>query len=211
MKGFFYLAAPMKIRIEPYNPLWKDIFQKERIIVATALNEFSPVIEHIGSTSVEGLTAKPVIDMLVGLKAESDLPRGILPMQQTGFTYNTLHEHQMPYRRFFVRYTHPENHEAPLLLEKSNPNPSEAGFDNITHVHIMVYGTYHWTRHIAFRDYLRAHPQARQEYAALKLELAKQDFENSMEYSSVKNDFMQKIERESLKWLYGSKSAGAGS
>jgi GrpB-like predicted nucleotidyltransferase (UPF0157 family) len=78
----------VKILIEDYQTDWVDVFLAEAAIIGSALVELHPVVEHIGSTSIPGLCAKPTIDMLVGLPDESLIVETISPMVGKGYTYN---------------------------------------------------------------------------------------------------------------------------
>lgn len=95
----------MKIILEDYQAEWSNAFEREKKVIASALLDFSPTIEHIGSTSIEGLCAKPTIDMLVGLHAEMQLDKTITPMTHQGYTYFKKYEPTMPYRRLFAKLT----------------------------------------------------------------------------------------------------------
>jgi len=77
----------MKIILEEYQSEWANAFQLEKEVVISALSDFNPTIEHIGSTSIEGLCAKPTIDILVGLHNEMQLDKTIVPMISMGYTY----------------------------------------------------------------------------------------------------------------------------
>ncbi len=98
----------MKITIESYQPGWVDKFQQEKkTIIEAALARLSPTVEHIGSTSVPGLGAKPhpSADILAVSEEEGQLDQTIQPMMAAGYTYFRKHEPAMPYRRFYVRLT----------------------------------------------------------------------------------------------------------
>ncbi len=148
----------MKITIESYQPVWVDKFQQEKTIIEAALAQLSPVVEHIGSTSVPGLGAKPIIDILVGVGQDAQLDQTTQPMMATGYTYFRKHEPAMPYRRFYVRLISPEEQAPPSKVDIGEGLVIGQDFKSVTHIHLLVKDTIHWTRHIAFRDYLRAHP-----------------------------------------------------
>jgi GrpB-like predicted nucleotidyltransferase (UPF0157 family) len=194
----------MKIIIAPYNPDWPVLFEQEKVAIGKALASQSPSIEHIGSTSITGLAAKPVVDILVGVKDDAELEEVKVPMMAAGFTYMRIYEPLMPYRRYFVRYKQ-KDVKPPALVDTGDASPSSLGFTSVTHIHILVKDTMHWYRHIAFRDYLREHPQVRMEYEQLKKKLSQQEFKDGLEYNDGKDSFIKKVEADALAWYHGRK------
>lgn len=95
----------MKIIIEQYNPLWKESFNQIKVELSEALASLRPQIEHIGSTAVEGLSAKPIIDILVGINHIDELD--IIPalLLDKDYVYYENYNEDMPYRNFFVSLT----------------------------------------------------------------------------------------------------------
>ncbi|AXY74260.1 GrpB family protein [Paraflavitalea soli] len=190
----------MKITIETYQPAWVDKFQQEKAIIEAALAPLAPVVEHIGSTSVPGLGAKPIIDMLVGVGQEAQLDQTIQPMMAAGYTYFRKHEPAMPYRRFYVRLIGPLGQTAPAKVDIGEPFVIGQDFKSVTHIHLLVKDTIHWTRHIAFRDYLRTHPDIAAQYDTLKRTISLRDFKDGIAYNEAKDHFMKKVEAEALDW-----------
>lgn len=191
----------MKITIANYNPQWPVTFLKERDSIERALMQLNPVIEHIGSTSVYGLAAKPVIDILVGLEDENKLQQVISPMINTGFVYFKKYEALMPYRRYFVRLYPLHGKVIPDIVDAHDDFTGGRDFTTVTHVHIIVKNTSHFTRHIAFRDYLKAHDDIRDEYDALKRELSETEFKDTLAYNDAKNSFMKQTEKDAIAWF----------
>ncbi|HEV2972232.1 MAG TPA: GrpB family protein [Pirellulales bacterium] len=167
----------MRIAISEYSPLWPKIFDDEAALLARQLPG-SAVIEHIGSTAVPGLAAKPVIDILIGLadfaQANSFVPR----IEQLGYEYVPQYETEMPFRRFFRK-------------EQSGVRTH--------HIHMVAIGTDFWQRHLRFRDYLRTHPETAAQYAALKHTLAARDWQDMNEYADAKTDFIRSVEAEAAR------------
>jgi GrpB-like predicted nucleotidyltransferase (UPF0157 family) len=194
----------MRIKISPYNQDWTHDFQRIKTEIAGILSSLNPVIEHIGSTSVPGLAAKPVIDIVVGLKHYDDLDKSIEPMIAHGYIYYEVFNSVMPERRLYVKL----KDSAHLKLFKSRYKENDAlPHDEINtlrlaHVHIWEYGTSEWIRHIAFRDYLRAHPKVCNEYAELKNTLSKRTWKHGMEYNDGKNDFIKIVQAKAVKWYH---------
>src|SRR5688572_16829708 len=93
----------MKFTVAPYSSAWPQQFEEQAAIIRNAIGHLHPRIDHIGSTSVPSLAAKPVIDILVGVTEDAHLPLVVKPMQEAGYTYFKIYEPDMPYRRFFVK------------------------------------------------------------------------------------------------------------
>jgi GrpB-like predicted nucleotidyltransferase (UPF0157 family) len=162
------------IEVVPYDPRWPALFESSRREIDAAIGGFITSIEHIGSTAVPGLAAKPVIDILIGVRSLADAPLFLPPLASLGYTYIPEHEDVFPERRYLHcivdgRHTH--------------------------HLHIVEPGSEFYRVQILFRDYLRAHPHAAAEYAALKVRLAQQYQFNREAYTESKSDFIQNILR----------------
>ena len=92
----------MKIIIEKYNPKWIKQFNKLKNELSSILKFLNPKIEHIGSTSIPSLSAKPIIDIAVGVNNSSELELTIDPMIKNKFIYYEVYNKVMPNRRLFV-------------------------------------------------------------------------------------------------------------
>jgi GrpB-like predicted nucleotidyltransferase (UPF0157 family) len=170
----------MTIHIVDYDPRWPAMFDVERGRLFDIVIEWVSGIEHIGSTSVPGLGAKPVIDMLVGVRALADADAHcIRPICGLGYEYISDFETVMPFRRYFRRLTDEKNHSH--------------------HIHLVEQGSEFWERHLLFRDYLRAHPQQAHEYERLKRRLAPQ-FSDRNDYAQAKTEFIRAAEARARKW-----------
>ncbi len=137
------------LELAEYDPEWPRLFEAEAARLLDVLGEDVVAVEHMGSTAVPGLAAKPVIDISVGLR-RAELSKGQLAALE-GLAYEYLGENGLPGR---------------LFLRKD-----EAG-RRAFHVHAVEHGGEHWHRHRALRDYLRAHPEEVERYAAEKRRLA---------------------------------------
>jgi GrpB-like predicted nucleotidyltransferase (UPF0157 family) len=197
----------MKIIIETYTEQWVNDFGEEKDNLEETLKGFHAVIEHIGSTSVPGLGAKPIIDILIGLPAEDDLDKVVVPMQQSGYTYFRKYEPMMPYRRFFVKLEPLPQKMPPAIVDIGEEFVTGKDFRAMANIHILVKDTLHWDRHIAFRDFLRAHPDTRDAYYALKKQLSLKEFRDTLEYNEAKDAFVKEVEAQALKWYYAQQSA----
>lgn len=166
----------MKIEIVPYNPEWPGDFLKIKELFYGTFGNKIAAMEHIGSTSVPGLGAKPIIDVLLGVNKLSDAEDIISDMEHLGYEYVFKYEDIMPERRYFVKY----------LDDRTS----------IQHIHSVEINSDFWVRHLLFRDYLREHPAVRDEYFELKKKLAAIDWEDKMGYTDAKTDFIREIEKK---------------
>lgn len=196
----------MKIVIETYNPKWIDDFAAQHAILSKTLAGFDAVIEHIGSTSVPGLGAKPIIDILIGLRSDTDLGKVAAPMMEQGYTYFRKYEPAMPYRRFFVQLEPLPGRTTPAMIDIGEEFITGQEFIAKVNIHIVVKDTPHWDRHIAFRDYLRAHPDVSAAYDTLKREISLREFKDTLEYNDAKDAFVKRVEQEALVWYKESRS-----
>jgi GrpB-like predicted nucleotidyltransferase (UPF0157 family) len=192
----------MKITITDYQDNWTTLFAEEKKKINDILGFLDPVIVHIGSTSVPGLCAKPIIDIMVGLKIADNLNKTITPMQ-SHYTYVKMYEPDWPSRRYFCRYENETGAAVPSLIDVNDVPSVKQGLRSLTHIHVFVKGTDDWIRHIAFRDYLEAHPNERDAYCRLKKELSKDDFEHMIAYNDAKNDFVKDVQQKAVEWYRG--------
>ena len=160
------------IIVVDYDPQWPILFEKEKEAILAALRNRFLMVEHIGSTAVPGLAAKPLIDIAVGIQKLADAPVLIPCIEQLGYSYEPTFEQLVPERRFFWKGT-PTVHTFHIhLAEPDHP--------------VLV-------KPIQFRDYLRKHPDAAQEYGILKKELAKRCVQDLDTYVAGKTGFVEKV------------------
>ena len=190
----------MKIIIQEYQEKWPADFLTIKENIHRALSGFDASIEHIGSTSVPGLGAKPIIDILVGIEDDTLLNQIVSPMQEAGFTYFKKLEPGWPERRLFVFLEPITNHTAPIIIDINDDDSFREYFINKSNIHIVVKDTYDWKRHLAFRDFIRSNNDIRDEYYKLKKVLSNREFKDTLEYNSFKNDFIKEIEKRSIAW-----------
>lgn len=193
----------MKIQFEKYNPGWKRSFEKIKEELEQLIGSLHPEIEHIGSTSVDGLSAKPIIDILIGIEGGNDLDKVIHPLVQQGYIYYEIYNEDMPYRRFFVKHKpNAEGLNIPAIIrnDKDVPRNTDEHGQRLAHVHVLPFRSEHWVRHIAFRDYLRIHPDVREEYQKLKETLCVKDWADGNDYNKAKDRFMKTEEQHAVEW-----------
>ncbi|MCK4478120.1 GrpB family protein [Candidatus Bathyarchaeota archaeon] len=162
-----------RVKIIDYDPQWPLLYEKERCLILDAIGHIVVRIEHIGSTAVPKLGAKPVIDIIVAVNHLSDAKKCIRPLESIGYEYVPEHEDLMPERRYF---------------HKGKP-PKEQHY----HLHMVELTSDFWKRHLLFRDYLRTHPEVAQEYFKLKKRLATQYGSDREEYTEAKTSFIESV------------------
>ena len=158
--------------VSPYSNEWPELFRDLKEDLIRLFAPTSIAVEHIGSTSVPGLAAKPVIDMLIGAASLADIKSKIKLLSEHGYEYVSKYEKEIPERRYFV---------------KSPANSLRV------HIHAVELGSRIWREHLAFRDALRSDLSLRAQYQSLKLQLAEQFATNKSAYSAAKNTFIESV------------------
>lgn len=151
--------------IADYNPQWPSLYAQEAQRLRDALGAAVVEIEHVGSTSVEGLAAKPVIDLLLIVRSLADAEQAVPALATEGYEY--LGENGIPGRLFFRK-----------------------GMPRTHHLHIVESGHHQWPDNLDFRDYLRAHPDEAARYEALKRSLAERFRYQRDDYTSGKSSYI---------------------
>lgn len=193
----------MKIEVVAYRKEWKLQFERIREALGSILSDLAPVIEHVGSTSVENLSAKPIIDINVGVGSEAVFDRVVECMsRQKDYIYYQAFNKTLPQRRLFVKLNdHAEKYGLKTVYENLDEIPhEEINNKRLAHVHVWVFGSDDWIRHLAFRDYLRAHEAVKKAYGQLKMELSGREWPNGMEYNNAKDPFIKEVERNAVNW-----------
>lgn len=165
----------------------------------------NPKIEHIGSTSIKGLSAKHIRDILVGVDSEMVLEEAIIPLARNGYIYYECFNKQMPYRRFFVKHkTGFKTSSIPTIITDNDNVPVSTGEHHyrLAHIHILPHDSEHWIRHIASRDDLKTHALVKEQYQLLKEQLNHNDWRDGSAYNEPKNNFIKSEEAKAMRW-YG--------
>jgi GrpB-like predicted nucleotidyltransferase (UPF0157 family) len=169
----------VRITIADYDPRWPELFESEKQRLWESLGHHIVHIEHIGSTAVPGLAAKPVIDMMVGVESLKVADAFcLLPIIDLGYEYVKGLEKKLPLQRYFRR----DNSEG----------------IRTHHIHLVEFGTDWWRHYLVFRDCLRSHVEARTAYENLKRELAQKDWESGLEYADAKTAFVEGVISKAL-------------
>jgi GrpB-like predicted nucleotidyltransferase (UPF0157 family) len=184
----------MRIVLKDYDPHWATAYAEEELHLREVLASFDPQIQHFGSTSVPGLAAKPVLDILIGLPDGSNLDMAAFALLRLGYIYVRHYERIMPFRRYLIRVEAPPDAELPAIIDSPVNAVDQRQFPHTHHLHMVELGSEFWTRHLRFRDYLRRHDDVRDAYAAHKRELAQQDWESGNDYADAKSAFITGID-----------------
>lgn len=163
---------PEPVIIADYDPQWPLMYEQEKAKILSVTGDWVVAIEHVGSTAVPGIGAKPTIDILVGVRSLSDAEKCIAPLENIGYEYISEHEARMPWERFFRK------------------GPRGAGTH---HLHMQEVNCEDWQRLILFRDYLRTHPDVAKEYYHLKREFAATYGTNREGYNMAKTAFVDSV------------------
>jgi len=171
-----------RVDIVPYDPQWPILFEAEKTHLLQCLPKgIITRIEHYGSTSVPGLAAKPIVDMLVEVHSLEETKTRIAPeLEKQAYDYfwrPSFGDDTPPWYAWFI---------------KRGPEGRRTH-----HIHMVEAHFPQWNA-LYFRDYLRKHPQAALEYQTLKLELAKDFGDDRVKYTRNKGDFIMKITAQAM-------------
>ncbi len=167
-----------KVEVVPHDPRWRDAFEAEAKRVAAALGENVVAVHHIGSTAIPDIYAKPVIDLLVEVGDLAEVDGRSSAMESLG--YEVMGEYGIPGRRYFRK-------------------DDREGI-RTHHVHAFEAGSAEVERHLAFRDYMIAHPAEAQRYGGLKRKLAEEHPQSMDAYMDGKDGFIKEIDRRAARW-----------
>lgn len=163
-------------RIAPYNPEWHELFHQTGTLLRKALQETAVRIDHIGSTSVEGMDAKPIIDIQLSVLNLEELAGYQSRIESVGFVFRAGNSDRT--KRYFRE---------------------QPGFRR-THVHVRQAGSFSEQLSLLFRDYLRVHPEDRHRYAQEKHRLFKQFYHERSQYVAGKGPIMWDILQKANAW-----------
>src|SRR5580704_6063812 len=165
----------------PHDPDWSARGRAERARLAEILAPWLvDGVEHVGSTAVPGLAAKPVIDLMASVSdPDAVVRRAGERLAADGWCYVPPELDQRPWRRFFVK-------------------PDAAGQRRVAHLHVIQAGHPRWAEQIAFRDALRRDDQLARDYADLKLRLASEHADDREAYTHGKAAFVAAALRSAL-------------
>ncbi len=156
------------IYLAPYDPAWPSVFVRLQQQIREALGDKVLLLEHVGSTAVPGLSAKPIIDMVLAVADSRDEPAYVRPLEEKGYT---------------LRIREPDWYEHRLL------RPADAA----ANLHVFSQGCEEIKRILLFRDWLRNHPEDRLLYEATKRDLAARIWKYTQNYADAKSEVVQAI------------------
>jgi GrpB-like predicted nucleotidyltransferase (UPF0157 family) len=170
-----FIGGPenVEIVVVDYDPGWPQRFELQQQKILVALGERALSVDHIGSTSVPGLAAKPIIDICLAVSDSSDEESYLAPLEAAGYE---------------LRVREPDFHEHRMVRTHAHD----------VHVHIFTQGSGEIDRYLTFRDWLRHHDADRELYASTKRELAERDWPTMQHYADAKTDVVEAIIRRSL-------------
>lgn len=163
------INTPRKIEVVEYDKSWPAMFESEADRIKHAMGSNCIEVHHIGSTSIPGLCAKPIIDLLPVVKDIQEVDKAKLAMESIG--YEAKGEYGIAFRRYFQKETH--------------------------HIHVYQEGDPEISRYLKFRDWMRSHPSDAENYGKLKMELAKKFPHDILGYCNGKDAFVAKLDAKS--------------
>jgi GrpB-like predicted nucleotidyltransferase (UPF0157 family) len=170
--------------IQPYNPEWASMFAALHSFLMEQLRGLDLAVHHVGSTSVPGLAAKPIIDIDIGYASQSDFPVVVSRLETLGYSH--VGDQGIPGRDAFKRAQPADQHPVADTIQH--------------HLYACWNQNDELRRHILFRDYLRKNADARREYAALKQRIAAETGQDRKRYANLKEtrarEFVMRIVRE---------------
>lgn len=161
------MTANSNYRIAPYDPMWAVVFESERALIARSLGLPAERVEHIGSTAVAGLGAKPIVDVMVGVESLAALPQYVESLLRLGF------EHR--------------GETVPGVLYNRKEGPPRVN------AHLCAFEGEFWSEKLVFRDYLRSHPKKAAAYEVLKQRILDEVGQEPMAYNSAKEPFIKAV------------------
>ena len=161
------------VTIVPYSNDWPLQFARVRDELLSVFADFAVQVEHIGSTSIPSLAAKPVIDVLLGADSLAAVESKVESLESMGYQYISKYEQELPMRRYFAKSA---DNDLPRI-----------------HLHAVVSGSPFWHEHIAFRNALRSDNSLRAEYQALKMDLAARFPRDKASYAAAKEPFIRSV------------------
>ncbi|MBN1581086.1 MAG: GrpB family protein [Anaerolineae bacterium] len=167
---------PDPIEVVPYMPAWPQLFIVLGTALRKALGETALRIDHIGSTAVPGLDAKPVIDVQISVASFEPLDAYRIPLEHLGFVFRA------------------DNPDRGKRYFREKPGTRR------THIHVRRAGSWSEQMSLLFRDYMRTHPEDARRYAELKYRLAETYRDDRLAYTESKAPFIWEIMAQANKW-----------
>ncbi len=175
------MSAP--IQIVDYNPNWPSMYEMEKELILVTVGGLAVRLEHVGSTAVPGLGAKPIIDIMAAVRRIDDAAKIVEPLAGIGYEYVAEYEEFVPERRYF---------------RKGGSEPASH------HLHVVEPTTDFWKDHLLLRDYLRAAPEEARAYQTFKRDLARKITQDRVAFTDAKTSFIELALERARSWRDGS-------
>ncbi len=166
------------IVIVDYNPQWPQMYEDEKANIQDAIGDYLIDIQHVGSTSIPGLSAKPILDIMLVIRDLSLVAHCVKPLETLDYAY--FGENGIPGRHYF--------HKPINITTKPR----------WVHLHMVEKGHDQWAMYQLFRDYLRLHPESAHQYDILKRGLAARFGSDRVGYTNAKTSFVKSIVRAAV-------------
>ena len=167
-----------------HNPQWEDIAKQTICILHDILGDSAIDIQHIGSTAVKNIQAKPVIDIIVGVKDFADIDKFTPILEDNGF--------------FFMGH---EGKEGQPVYQCGEFDAAIKEMIFLTHyIHIVKFGSRQWIDYLNMRDYLNSHPDEAKTYEKIKLESSRKNGESLRNYHSDKKIIVASLIERANEW-----------
>lgn len=161
-------VPPGTVRLHEYTPLWAELFRIEAAELRHALGASALDVQHVGSTAVPGLVAKPILDIAVAIRTYAIVPSCATALARLGY-----------------HYAH--------WVDLENDHTFEKGVERTHHVHLVEHASRQWSDYLRFRDALRANAQLAQDYERMKVELGARFCSDRTAYTRAKADFIRHV------------------
>lgn len=181
------------VAVVPYDPCWLEMFEQERLHLLSCLpDDLVNRIEHFGSTAVPGLSAKPIVDVLVEVASLDETKQRIVPvLEAQGYEYfwrPSWGDDIPPFYAWFIK--------------------RRTDGERTHHIHMVESHFEHWDR-LLFRDYLIEHPDVAKEYGDLKARLSGTHQNDRVAYTQAKSDFVRRVTRRAMQYYAKAQQAHA--
>ena len=172
----------LPVELVPHRAEWAETARTESVRLRSAIGGNLVAVHHIGSTSIPGIMAKPIVDLIPIVRNLAAFDAQEDAMRSLGYKWHG--EFGLPGRRYCTL---------------TDPATGKRTFQ----LHCYEDGFYEIARHLAFRDYLRAHPLIAKEYEMEKIRAAALQPDDTLAYNAEKNDWIKRVEQDAMKWVNG--------
>jgi GrpB-like predicted nucleotidyltransferase (UPF0157 family) len=156
------------VRLSDHNSLWADLYRAEEECLRASIGDFIIDLQHIGSTAIRGIKAKPILDMLAGVAQLENALQCKAPLESIGYDYIAR-------------------------AGVANDYVFGKGLPRTHYLHVVEYGGEKWVNHLCFRDRLRNDPDLAQAYEKLKEELSRKFKDSHAKYHDGKSKFINEV------------------